>query len=331
MNKFYRLTGVLFSALLVGNVPAAMAEYRDAIDLPSLQSSAAQHSLLLDVTRAGERLVSAGERGHILISDDQGNNWRQAEVPTRLQLNAVSFVDEEHGWAVGEDGVIVHSTDGGEHWQHQFDARDAGLKGPYLDVVFRNPQEGYAVGVFNKIVRTQDAGAHWDEWQHHVDNPDEWHFMAITATGPEADHLYIASEKGLVFRSLDGGQSFKPVQTGHDGTFHAVMAERGADGQDRIVVAGVGGVIYTSADNGESWHAIESGTEQGLSGAAWLHDGGLVLSGAGGVLVRLAPGLREAQVYATESGNSLSGLVAVNKGALVLVGFGGADAYNFNQ
>ncbi len=327
MNKFYRLKGALLSAVLIAGIPVAQAEYRDAIDLPALQSEAAQHSLLLDITQAGKRLIATGERGHILLSDDQGQSWRQADVPTRMQLNAVSFIDDQLGWAVGEDGVILNTGDGGEHWQHQFDARDAELKGPYLDVAFRNSQEGFAVGVFNKIVRTQDGGVNWEEWQDHVDNPDEWHFMSIATAGAVGENFYIASEKGLVFRSLDGGHSFEPIETGHDGTFHSVMARRGSDGRDRILLAGVGGVVYTSVDGGDSWNRVETGTEQGLSGAAWLENGGVVAAGAGGALVQISPDLRQAQSFSTASGTSLSGLVEVDDKALLLVGFGGVDTF----
>ena len=34
-------------------------------------------------------------------------------------LRAVSFADEEHGWAVGDGGVILASKDGGTSWQAQ--------------------------------------------------------------------------------------------------------------------------------------------------------------------------------------------------------------------
>lgn len=44
---------------------------------------------MIDVVHAGKRLVAVGDRGHILYSDDQGNTWTQAKVPTRQLLTAV--------------------------------------------------------------------------------------------------------------------------------------------------------------------------------------------------------------------------------------------------
>jgi photosystem II stability/assembly factor-like uncharacterized protein len=81
----------------------------------------ATRSLLLDITLAGDRLVAAGERGHILYSDDNGDQWHQASVPTTQMLTGVYFADAKHGWAVGHDGLIIASDDGGKIWRQQRD------------------------------------------------------------------------------------------------------------------------------------------------------------------------------------------------------------------
>ena len=78
-------------------VQAAGADY--ALQLPG-----AEHSMLLDIAAAGERLVAVGERGHILVSEERGESWRQVEVPTTAMLTRVFFFDETLGWAVGHDG-----------------------------------------------------------------------------------------------------------------------------------------------------------------------------------------------------------------------------------
>jgi len=32
-------------------------------------------------------------------------------------LYAVHFVNTSEGWAVGKDGVVIHTTDSGTHWE----------------------------------------------------------------------------------------------------------------------------------------------------------------------------------------------------------------------
>ena len=73
-------------------------------------------SLLLDLAFAGQRMVAVGERGHVMLSDDQGATWRQAKsVPTRVLLTAVFFVDSEYGWAVGHDAGTERPAADPEH------------------------------------------------------------------------------------------------------------------------------------------------------------------------------------------------------------------------
>ena len=40
--------------------------------------------------------------------------------PTREMLTAVNFIDSQRGWAVGHDGLILASTDGGISWSLQY-------------------------------------------------------------------------------------------------------------------------------------------------------------------------------------------------------------------
>lgn len=324
--------GLLFSTL-------AVAEYQDPIDLPVQKTDAAVQSLLLDVAQAGERLVAVGERGHILFSDDTGRSWQQADVPTRSHLNALTFIDANRGWAVGEDAVILHTADGGRHWQRQFDHRDAEQKGPLLDVTFITPDQGLAVGVFNKIYRTLDGGNNWESVPDSIDNLDEWHLIAMASTyvagsqktpssqtvSPNNGALYISSEMGLIFRSTDGGQSFQPMQTDHDGSFHSVLARQGSDGIDQLVLVGVGGVLYTSLDGGQNWNLLPTDTGAGLAGGTWLADGRALIVGANGVMLMLSQDLQSVTKHQTDNGMPLSSVLAGSGQEIIVVGLGGVQ------
>src|SRR4029453_7158398 len=57
-------------------------------------------------------------------------------------IHAVQFIDQSEGWAVGDDGVIWHSIDGGKTWERQKSGTRASLRG----VHFQTPYTGWAVG-----------------------------------------------------------------------------------------------------------------------------------------------------------------------------------------
>src|SRR6185369_10757001 len=110
-----RMSPALFAALGIASMASAQLDPNDAANQPSEIAPLASSSLLLDLALAGNRMVAVGERGHVLLSDDQGATWRQAKsVPTRVMLTAVFFVDADYGWAVGHDETILNTVDGGE-------------------------------------------------------------------------------------------------------------------------------------------------------------------------------------------------------------------------
>ena len=84
-------------------------------------------------------------------------------------LNAVTFTDANHGWAVGSntttgDGVILATTDGGATWSTQSMPSGTG----YLSAVtFTDASQGWAVGS-----NTRAAMHHLrhDQWRHHLES-----------------------------------------------------------------------------------------------------------------------------------------------------------------
>lgn len=85
----------------------------------------------------------------------------QLEPETRTvggrRLNAVCFATTKRGWAVGGEGVIVATTDGGLTWQPQ----RSGVGDDLYDVKFFDEVEGWAVGRGGALLHTTDGGRIW--------------------------------------------------------------------------------------------------------------------------------------------------------------------------
>ncbi|MBL0059278.1 MAG: hypothetical protein IPP35_09255 [Elusimicrobia bacterium] len=113
----------------------------------------------LAVDRAGDRWVAVGEKGRILLSENRWETWRQAESPVEVTLTAVRFLDHRMGWAVGHEGVILKTEDGGGRWRLLRSAPAADE--PLFDVLFQNPAQGMAVGAYGLCLRTEDGGITW--------------------------------------------------------------------------------------------------------------------------------------------------------------------------
>jgi photosystem II stability/assembly factor-like uncharacterized protein len=48
----------------------------------------------------------------------QADRW-PPEMLEDAELTSVWFLDSDQGWVVGDRGVILHTEDGGRHWQLQ--------------------------------------------------------------------------------------------------------------------------------------------------------------------------------------------------------------------
>ena len=152
--------GAAALALMVCLLPAAAAGQPGEAREQAAKAPLAASSLLLDAAARDGVVVAVGERGHILVSTDEGRSWRQADVATRALLTGVFMHDARLGWAVGHDEVVVRTRDGGLTWERVHSAPEH--EKPLLDVWFADARTGLAVGAYGGLLATRDGGDTWD-------------------------------------------------------------------------------------------------------------------------------------------------------------------------
>jgi len=68
----------------------------------------------------GSHIWAAGTPGsRVLHSADGGRTWQSAPTGQTLPIRSLAFADEQHGWAVGDLGTILATSDGGRSWRVQ--------------------------------------------------------------------------------------------------------------------------------------------------------------------------------------------------------------------
>ena len=84
-----------------------------------------------------------------------------SESEWQAHFSDVFFVDAQHGWIVGSNSTILHTTDGGMTWNRQPRQPlpfDIVLK----KVRFIDPQTGWVVGDDGMVLKTTDGGQTWN-------------------------------------------------------------------------------------------------------------------------------------------------------------------------
>jgi photosystem II stability/assembly factor-like uncharacterized protein len=317
------------------SVTHAQLDPNDSANKPAEIEPLVANSLLLDLAVAGARLVAVGERGHVLLSDDQGATWRQAKtVPTRAMLTAVFFVDAQYGWAVGHDETILNSVDGGETWTRTHFAPEA--QQPLLDLWFANRVSGIAVGAYGAYFTTNDGGRHWSSAKFAAPNasagdtpkhdgeaaplegdlPPDYHLNRIVGVG---NRLYVAAEGGQLYRSDDRGASWRALPSPYEGSFFGLVPIRG----EGLLAFGLRGHLFRSADAGETWTRIESGTTAMLTDGVAINDIRVVIGGLAGVLLVSGDAGETFRLTQQDDRRGVSAVLPGPAGAVVLAGEGG--------
>lgn len=240
---------------------------------PAEPARLAANSLLLGLANSGKHLIAVGDRGNIVVSND-GTNWAQVAVPVRATLTSVTFADEQHGWAVGHDAVILNTADGGKTWQIQNFAPE--LEKPFLDVLFTDAQTGYAVGAYGLFMATTDGGANWTEVDAPPIREEELHFNAISRL--QNGEFLIVGETGMIGVSSDG-QTWERLTAPYDGSLYEAIPK----GEKGAVIFGLRGNAYSTDDvRSNQWTKIELGTVASFFGGTALPSGDIALVGLSG-------------------------------------------------
>lgn len=352
MYSFRRWADQFFVPLSIGSImffsTLVMADFKDPLDLPAKSQINIENRPLIDIERVGEALVAVGSRGLIAVSEDSGKTWKQAQSPVQSDLVAVYFPTATKGWAVGHDGVILHSEDGGLTWEKQLDGRQAkvifnkfyekGLDGskpavvaakeltalnyrdgpslPFLDVWFQDENQGYVTGAFGNLAVTRNGGEDWEPWVHKIENDAAYHLNSIQGIG---EQVFIASERGALFKMGKDRESFELIETPFPGTFFGVT------GNSRVVLAyGLKGGVYRSSDQGETWEEVKGVPDSTITNGTQLSEkDGVVLVNKEGELIVFGKDARNFEVIASELGENFTSVVPVSSGDLVVTGLQG--------
>ena len=196
------------------------------------------------------RGMYCGETGVLQITLDGGQSWASLQSGGTGSTHALDAVDALHAWAANEGGEVLHTVDGGDHWERSFVA-GFDIYGNIKDIDFLDTSLGWAVGRHEffgggtgKIVRSDDGGKSW-QVQHAVDDA---YFEAVKVLDAQTVLAvgWIPQGPSQVLRTTNGGQSWINVAPSN-----ARMLSVDFAGPSHGWI--VGGLIYASTDGGQSW------------------------------------------------------------------------------
>lgn len=188
--------------------------------------------------------------------------WKwQNPLPQGNNLNSVTFINSSTGYAAGDAGMIMKTTDAGESWT----ILKSGKFERLASVDFTDQQNtGYAAGSNGIILKTTDAGLTW------IDKSLNANETYLSVNFPEGDQtgyltgVTLNDTLGVVYKTVNGGDSWFPLNPGINGLLNDIEFPEDINtgyicGRD---YSNVNPIILKTTNGGTTW----INQSQGLTG-----------------------------------------------------------------
>ena len=211
-------------------------------------------------------------------------------------LQDVEFTNGLNGWAVGSDGLILQTTDGGRTWLQTIIETERPVY--YWNVYFRDENVGFITGTRGTILKTTDGGQTW-EFKEAINesrldregNPAVLRRRLIDAWMVDEQIGYMVGENDTFIKTTDGGESWT-------GTGKRVAVGNTRNNFERIHFAsptigwivGSFGTILRTTDGGQTWENQDAGVDNNLKGVDFVDENTGWISGQEGVILHTQDG-----------------------------------------
>jgi len=332
-----QLAGALLYVTVLGLLPqqgfSAAPDY-------AMQTDKAVTSMMLDIAAAGEHLVAVGERGHILYSDDNGETWVQAEVPTSAMLTRVFFISPGLGWAVGHDGNVLVSRNGGVNWELQRDgvgaqAQENEARAGRAKVKLRQLYDEIKKAPEQEQAALEPA---LEEAAHAVEKAEETLNEPVFAP-PLMDVWFETEEQGwasgaygTLLHTSNSGRHWDDWSHKVDNPEELHLNGLAGAPDGSLYLASEWGTVFRSRSNGESWEALETGYEGSFFGVLVNPVSSSVFAyGLRGTVYRSRDGGDSWESVQSMAPASLLGGLSTDDGTVIFVGQGGMATISYDD
>lgn len=242
----------------------------------------------------------------------KSQTWTAQTTNSIDNLSSISMYDAQNGWAFGQFGGILHTSDGGQNWISQGFSSNTSFNDSH---VF-NDSTVIGLGEHNLFegfwVKTANTGQTWSgdstsfleriNGAHFINNTEGWgvgrdgfivhstnggqSWSLQTSSTPErlfdvyfadAMHGWAVGKNGAMIRTTTGGSTWTNSSSGVGDDLEGIFFINSTKGW----AVGESGIILTSGNGGMSWTPQSSGTTADLFTIQFVND---TVGWAGGAL-----------------------------------------------
>jgi len=228
-------------------------------------------------TNASMRHDKRGGFGYIFHTKDGGKTWDCQYGERGRHLFALHFTDRNTGYAAGERGFLIKTTDGGRNWN---ELPTTGTLNWLYGMTFTDSQNGFAVGLNETVIRTSDGGKSWKKINASADKRFYGFSPIYRDISINGSAGCIVGQNGTIIISTDGGNTWKPSATFYSREIRELMELRSVcfvSPQRGYAAGELGNKIMTTEDGGLNWTLRNTGSSEWLR-AVWADNTGKLIA-----------------------------------------------------
>lgn len=250
-----------------------------------------------------------------LISDTYTKKWFKQPNFYWQKLNDVKFTNRQNGFAVGDQGVFLKTTDGGVSWAEGW----IGNNLPFYK--FANPTQNvfFAVGENGSLFNSADGGTIWQK--RALSNKKTIRAISMNLSQPG----WIAGDKGFAASTVDSGKTWNEIVVDSTKNFYGVDVFP----DWKAVLAGDNGTVFISTDSVNGWEQKNAGVTVNLRAVKIIGNQLFVAGDSGTVITSSDRGLTWENIGVPIETN-LKDIFLLTNQAMYVVGDGGKIYYTNN-
>lgn len=166
-------------------------------------------------------------------------SWQRMSLQTEFSLWDITCTDSLRCYGVGDYGVIIYSTDGGESWTQRLSPDQHALRG----VHFFDDSTGIIAGFRGSCFLTTNRGESWTA----ASLPASVTLPGLSVVG---NTVWLSGEGGSIFKSTDRGLTWTRLESGTDVMIDAISFADASHGwassvQRKLLYSSNGGSTWT--------------------------------------------------------------------------------------
>jgi len=248
--------------------------------------------------------------------------WIEQVSLTTNYLYCVSFVSSSTGWACGQNGTILKTTNGGVNWFPQL----SGLTGFLYTIFFIDANTGWAAGQNGALRKTTNGGTNWNGQSSSFNQYIYSNFFTDVLTG------YYCGSGGTIYKTTDGGTLWVQKSSGVTGTLSCMHFPVSATSMVGYISGGTAteGIILKTSNAGENWTQLTGTGTNWMFGIYFTDLQNGWAGGINGAMLRTTNGGTNWLTQITGTTNRIVQLSFANNNTGWAVGYTGSIVYTTN-